>query len=335
MDEFDGLIEKICNASSPPQIRAQAEQRLMEILSDRNAWKNYANFLFQANDTMCFFICIGMQRMVWKHWRNISMEDRMLLNQTVVQALSGRPQMQPFAKSKLEQVLATICANSCSIEPALGLLTEAENPAVVTGLSAMRTVLELILSEDPQLFPEYRPTLQSAVQDILVPLTNLACNACNISLSAASNSLAASNSNAISGSTDEQRSTTIMVSLELLKVIITKLQIGPHVTSSVIDLLFTIAELGAAAAANNNNNTNAANLNRAALSAIEVLTEIMSKRYLPPSPSNVAAVAIGGGGGGGIAVPITTSSNSATTNGSLGILMDIVVKTVSLLKKIR
>lgn len=235
MDEFDGLIEKICNASSPAPVRAAAELRLMEILSNAASWKPYANLLFQASDTVCFFICIGFQRMAWRHWRTISMEDRLMLNQTIVQTLTTRPNMQTFAKSKLEQVLATICANSCSLEPALGLLVDANHPNVNTGLSAMRTVLELILSEDPQLFPEHRAPLNSAVNDIVLPLTNLACSACNAAINGTSEA-------------KEQNSHTVTVSLDLLKVLISKLQIGPHVTTDVIDLLFSVAELGASGA---------------------------------------------------------------------------------------
>lgn len=163
------------------------------------------------------------------------MEDRLLLNQTIVQTLTTRTSMQGFAKSKLEQVLAAICANSCSLDPTLGLLVDAAHPNVQIGLSAIRTVLELILSEDPKLFPEYRAPLLSAINDILTPLTNLSCNACSIAI------------NGPEGSR-EHNSAVVTVSLDLLKVLISKLQIGAHVTSDVIDLLFRVAELGAAGA---------------------------------------------------------------------------------------
>lgn len=305
MDEFDSLIATICNGSTPQQARTAAEQRLMEVLCNLTTWKQYVGLLFQADDTVCFFLCIGFQKLVWRHWRNISMEDRVHLNQTIIQTLTNRPNIQLFAKSKLEQVLAAICANSCSIEPALGMLVDANHPHVSTGISTMRTVLELILSEDPQLFPEFRPAFQSAVNDILTPLTNLACSACNVALSSPN-------------SPKEANSLTVTASLELLKVLITKLQIGSHVTSDVIDLLFNVAELGAVS---NNNTTsastciNAADANRAALSAIEVLTEIMGKKYLPPAKSS--------------------NSNSSGGDSSINMLKDMLLKTVNLLQKIR
>jgi len=295
MEEFDKLIATICNGSTQQQARSVAEQRLMEVLCNLTTWKQYANLLFQADDTVCFFLCIGFQKLVWRHWRNISMEDRVLLNQTVIQTLTNRSNMQNFAKSKLEQVLAAICANSCSIEPAVGMLVDANHPHVSTGISAMRTVLELILSEDPQLFPEFRSAFQSAVNDILTPLTNLACSACNVALSSPT-------------SPKESNSLTVTASLDLLKVLITKVQIGPHVTNEVIDLLFNVAELGTTTSVCINTN----DANRAALSAIEVLTEIMSKKYLPPA-----------------------RTNSTNSGGSVNLLQDMLLKTVSLLQKIR
>lgn len=315
MEEFDRLIETICNGATPAQTRTAAEQRLMEVLCNLNSWKLYANLLYQASDTVCFFICIGFQKLVWRHWRNIAMEDRLMLNQTIIQTLTNRTNMQTFAKSKLEQVLAAICANSCSIEPALGMLSEANNPHVSTGISAMRTVLELILSEDPQLFPEFRPTLLSAVNDIVVPLTNLACGACNTALHHAEGP-------------KEQNSLTVTTSLDLLKVIVLKLQIGPHITADVIELLFRVAELSSPhnspqhSTHNAHNNITTEDAKRAALSAIEVLTEIMGKKYLPPRANN--STSSGG-----------NSGSSGSSSDSLYMLKEILVKTVLLLQKIR
>lgn len=82
-------------------------------------------------------------------------------------------------------------------------------------------------------------------------------------------------------------------------------------------------------------NVNAEDLRKAALSAIEVLTEIMSKRYLPPpTRANTSDNSISSGSVGGNPSSTTTSSSSSGDS-SLGILMDIIVKSASLLKKIR
>lgn len=81
MDEFDDLVGIICNSSSSLGQRQNAEQRLLEILSDRSQWKQYIMLLQEANDTICFFVCIGFQKLIWKHWRDIGFEDKNILNQ--------------------------------------------------------------------------------------------------------------------------------------------------------------------------------------------------------------------------------------------------------------
>ena len=315
MSEFNNLVQTICNPSTPQQSRTAAEQQLLEILSNIDTWKQYSECLYTADDTVCFFVCIGFQKMVWRQWRRISSEDKILLSQTVVSALTNRKKLQSFAKSKLEQVLATICVNSCSIDPVLGLLVDASNPAVSVGLSTMRTVLELVLSDDPQLYPEYKPTLLSAVTDIVSPLTNLACGACTTAITRAADS----------SSSAEQNDVDMNTALDLLKVIISKLQIGAHVTSDTVDLLFRVAELGAVGLSNHTSaapsNLSREALGKAAHSAIEILTEIMSKKYLPPAPHSTTA--------GAGAAP------SSSTDSSLHMLGVVLAKTTALLQGIR
>eukprot|EP01038_Epipyxis_sp_PR26KG_P009793 gene9793-13175_t len=306
MEEFDELVGQICSSSSSYEIRSSAEQRLLVILSDINLWKIYLSYLLldNINDTIRFFICIGLQRLIWKYWGTghtleFSNDDKMRLTNTIIQTLTQK-NMQAFAKSKVEQVLGIICASSYSLEPVLGLLVDANSPGAFTGLSAIKTVLELILSDDPKLFPEQKVSLLIATQNILVPLTNLACSACSVALQV----------------NNDENFHMMLVSLELLKLAISKLQIGPHISADVVTLLFSIAELGA-----DRENV----YHRAAISSIEVLTEIMNKRYLPPSPL--------------IQNNIDSSSNNPFNrkepNSNLSVLLDIVVKLVSLLKKYR
>jgi hypothetical protein len=308
MEEFDALVLTICSSTSSTETRSLAERRLQDIISNKSSWKIYAPYLFQANDTVCFFICIGLQRIVWRYWAEFSLEDKMLFNQTISQALISRKNMQRFALSKLEQVLATICACSCSLEPALSLMVEASHPNVHTGLSAIRTVLELVLSEDPKLVVAQKAVLLPAVTSILVPLTNLACSVCTVALQQTY--------------TEESR-TAIITSLDLLKIVMSKLPIGEHITSDVIQLLFAMAELAAA--------DSESVFAQCSVSSIEVLTEIMSKRFLPPSrpqqvipahhASQVSPHPIG------LAYP--------TTGSGTDMLLDLVGKSISLLKKFR
>lgn len=208
--------------------------------------------------------------------------------------------MQNFAKSKLEQVLATICVNACSLEPVLGLLVEASHPEARTGLSCIRTVLDLILSDDPKLISDHKATLLTATQHLLTPLTNLACSACSLALQAPST----------------ENNALMVIALEVMKILTSKLQIGGHITSDVINLLFTIAELGA---------DQSSAFHASAVSSMEILTEIMSKRYLPPSlsvPSNNM-------------LSSSFQHSAKKDTNSMDMLLDIVVKSVSLLKNYR
>jgi hypothetical protein len=95
--------------------------------------------------------------------------------------------------------------------------------------------------------------------------------------------------------------------LEILKIIIStsKLQIGPHISSEVVNLLFSVAEIGAKMEETNI-------LHYCAMSSIEVLTEIMLKKYVPPPLKN---------------------GNQAVN--SVDVLLDIIVKSISLLKLFR
>jgi hypothetical protein len=266
----------------------------MEMLSNPSTWSHYTGLLYQASDTACFFIGIGFQKMIWRNWRNMSEEDRTSLKGVVGDVIINRTNLQPFARSKLEQVLAAICANSCSLEPVLVLLVpDASNPNVSIGLSATRTVLDLILSDDPQLYPEYKPALSSAVMDIVAPLTNLACNACTVAIGG----------NAVAtGST----ATALSSALDLLKVIVSKLQVGPHITCEVLDLLFRVASQGC---------SSSGAAERAALSAVEVLTEIMGKKYLPPRSSQSSS-------GSSSSSSSSSSSGARAANGSAATPVD-------------
>jgi hypothetical protein len=73
------------------------------------------------------------------------------------------------------------------------------------------------------------------------------------------------------------------------------------------------------------------------MSSIEVLTEIMSKKYIPP-PSNAGSNSLSSGSGDGLSSSARqggsniTSSNSS---GSIDMLLSIVTKSVSLLTQYR
>ena len=71
------------------------------------------------------------------------------------------------------------------------------------------------------------------------------------------------------------------------------------------------------------------------MSSIEVLTEIMSKKYIPP-PSNAGGSSLSSGSGDGLTSSARQGvSNTASGSGSIDMLLSIVTKSVSLLTQFR
>jgi hypothetical protein len=182
----------------------------------------------------------------------------------------------------------------------MSIIVQIDQPGFLTGLSAMKTVLENVLGDDPKVDALLKAAFTAETNSILSPLTNLACTACVTSMQQAPG---------------EQSLRTMTIGLDLLKVIVSKLQIGGHISLDVLDLLFSIAETGA------NHSANSPYLD-VALSAMEILTEIMYKRYIPT----------------GTAASSSSSSSSSTASRhdqGVKILMHLVTKTINLLKRYR
>lgn len=260
--EFEVLINTICNPSTNLTNRSTAEARLLDLLSNIHTWQQYITLFSSSNDMICFFLGIGYQRLVWRHWTDLSVEQHNLLLNTMKQALTNRPLMQNFTQAKIEQVLAAICCNLLNLDPILNMLVDVNQPQAVIGLSATRTVFDLIVSDDPKLNPKTKATLLQQIQSpqVLLPITNLAGSACAKALQ----------------SYNEDTLNLMTIALELLKIIIGKMTLGAHITVDILNLLFTIAELGA---------DPKSVFHRTALSSIEILTEIMTKKYIPASTS--------------------------------------------------
>ena len=99
--EFETLLRCICSSTSSNQNRNLSERRLLDILSDYHSqiWKRYCSLLLIVpstnthmsnsyvdtnNDQVCFFIGIGLQRLVWRYWRAFSPDDQAFLIHTVL-----------------------------------------------------------------------------------------------------------------------------------------------------------------------------------------------------------------------------------------------------------
>jgi hypothetical protein len=56
MDEFQSLVQIVCNSASPLDNRQRAEQRLQEIQNDKDSWQILLNFLSCPDNNLLFFI---------------------------------------------------------------------------------------------------------------------------------------------------------------------------------------------------------------------------------------------------------------------------------------
>lgn len=281
MTDFDSLISIICNPSSSLEARGNAERALLDVFSDVYQWRTCLPALYQANDSVCFFIGIGLQRLVWRNWSSLLAEDREALTSSMTAVLVNRS-LPAFTTAKLEQVLAAICVMSLSLQPVLNLVHDSLSFA---GLSAVRTVIEVSLSDDPKLSPTMVNTLKQICQSIVIPLTNLACSA--VTQTPRSGNLA---SGLGSGN-------LALVGLDLLKIIITRLPLGPHITADVLGLLFVEASTGSGTSRDSGSGTTlAASVvgsgpgTGTAFIALELLTEILLKRYIPPGGGELHAI---------------------------------------------
>lgn len=295
MSEYDHLITTICSSTASVDARSSAERRLLELLSMPSNLTQCLPSLYTANDTIVFFLGIGLQRLIWKYWTHMDQSQHDSLLQTLKETLLNRADLQTFSKAKLEQVLAAICVASSSLQPVFSIICQVDNPGFLTGLSAVKTVLENVLGDDPKVDSISRESFVAESGPILAPLTNLACTACL---------------SAMQQSQSESSLRSMKIGLDLLKVIVSKLQIGPHITLDVLMLLFSIAEAYP---------DPSSPFHELAFSAVEILTEVMYKRYIPTgsTPSS------------------SSSSGGSKSDQGVKVLMHLVAKTIDLLKRYR
>lgn len=293
MSEFDGLISAICNPGSNVADRSEAERRLLDLLSQPQNLASYLPYLASANDTVVFFLGIGLQRLIWPFWPRLDIGQQEVLLDSIQRVLRERPQLAAFAQAKLSQVLAVICIHRLSLQPVLAIVVPSDQPGSLTGLQAIKTVLDSILSDDHKIDAQSRQRLVLEAESILTPLTHLACTTCLPALQIGFN---------------EENFLAMKTALDVLKVITSKLQLGPHISMDVLALLFSVAEVGL-----DSTRANEA-MQESAMSAIEVLTEVMSKRFIPAS---------------------STSNGASRQDQGAAVLLTLVSKTVQLLKRCR
>jgi hypothetical protein len=275
--------------------------------SEENSWVAHVQLLPVVEDTLIFFLCLGLQRIIWKQWNVMSVESHeAILNSVISILVRTTSPLTLFARSKAELVLAAICQNSYSFEPTLKLLEIANQQNIFAGVSAMRTIIEEVFQVDPRISPPCRTVLIKEANNIALPITTLACQICISSIQSQSGS-----------------SPTLIAALLLLRAVVGKMDIGPHISPESLNLLFAIAELGAGAESSKEGSHGsgmASSFIDASVKAVNVLTELMARRYVPR-----ATVAMAG------------SSSAAAVGKDVGadLLVDLVVKAINLLQKYR
>ena len=152
-----------------------------------------------------------MQIAVWRNWSSIlSQEEKGLFSKSITDTLVYRRDLSHFVRSKIEQVLASICIESQTLAPVLSLITNINDPNIHIGLSALRTSLETIFSDDPQIFPEQRRIILMELSNVICQLTDVISS---ISFSAFSS---CTNADTIQ----------LLLSLELTNLIISKVEVS-------------------------------------------------------------------------------------------------------------
>eukprot|EP01031_Cornospumella_fuschlensis_P032094 gene32094-38813_t len=219
----------------------------------------------------------------------------------MLSTLTQRSNLQAFAINKIEQVIAVVCIQTVSLGPVVSLLQDTQsilnNPVrAKQGLSLVYTVFDSILSEDMKIDKKLAKQLQEVAQTIVSPLTNLSCSVCSsiITILHALRSNQAASTNPLSS----LELNNLLVGLKVLKIMISKLPLGSHVSMDVLNLIYTIVEMGGSRVGTSPNSITGSVaegtassreidqvLEQGGLMCIEILMEVMTKRYIPVDPS--------------------------------------------------
>jgi hypothetical protein len=288
IEDLQYIRNIIYDPSSTYESRQEAERKLEAFQNIEGSWSYHIQLLNSVDDQLLFLLCIGLQKIIWKMWNRLQLHERELIISTIIQLyLSRFFQLPLYARSKLEQTLSTICKVNKSYQVIFQLIEKSEQMQLnqIIGVSTFRTVLDDVLGNDSRLSPNDRNILSKLAFEIAPQLIVLPCQLCVQLLQTSIN-----------------ESEELLTSLQLIKVILAKVSVGPHVNLDVLNLLFSIAELSA---------TKPLNFSNASLIAVEALTEFMSKRYVPSMSG---------------ATPNTVRENTAA------VLVELVSKAASLLQ---
>ena len=296
MDDFIRAAQGVCYGATNEE-RCSSEVKMTLIIEQPGALDAFLDGLYTTEDTVFFFICLGLQRIFWKRFGQLDQNQQSRVIHVLSECLTIRgaginighgSNLQAFARRKLEQVMACVCAQLGTLFPVVNVLqtlssghksgalssdidSEAEMRRLVSSLSLLRTILEETLNlADPRLTPQQLQAAQVAAEGMVIPATSLACSTIQRFMG---NLQDASTECGIAASSARQHHIALIsLSIDTLKVILAKLPIGPHISTDVLHLLFALARVGARLDTQ---------LEVLANSALECLQELMAKRFVP------------------------------------------------------
>lgn len=192
----------------------------------------------------------GLQQYVQRSWQSLQPNEQTSFYSCLRDTLLNR-QLARFSRSKVEQVVASICLAATSLQPALELVTDDySSPQFAVGISLCRTVFDALLGDNCEASPDVREVLMQHITSVAASFTSLICT-----LFASSG--ASTTDDAVRG-----------ICLELLVVLVCKLPVGGHLSFSVLHCLTSIIEQPGIPTPHK-------------LLAVESLTDVMGKRYIP------------------------------------------------------
>ena len=117
MDRFIAVATIAISGSASSEERASAEREMNLIIEQPNALGGFWGVLREVDETVLFFVLMGIQRIVWKRWSYLSAEEKSNVGGVVITLIVEKSHvLQKFSRSKLEQVLANVCVQSSTLD---------------------------------------------------------------------------------------------------------------------------------------------------------------------------------------------------------------------------
>ncbi len=167
-NDFDNLINIVVNNTTSSDVRREAEMRLTTIINDYTLWKHTIKYIFTSNENITFFIANGLNKIIWNNWHIMSYDDQISIQNLIIERLQMTSiNTSIYIRIKLEQLLATICSCSLSLQPVLSMIVDKQHYAFVYGISCINTTLDDILSDNNKITNNNKNKLLLLSQEVL------------------------------------------------------------------------------------------------------------------------------------------------------------------------